>query len=54
MTLHDIARLQAELFYLVVGNIDIIGRRQIVIVASTEEAIAVRHHFENSVRLDKV
>ena len=44
-TLHNISGLESEELYLRLGDVNIIGRRKVVVVRGTEEAVAVGHHL---------
>ena len=54
MTLNDITRFESIFLDDIRGNIDIVGRRKIVIITRTKETIAIWHRFENSVGCDEV
>ena len=49
VTLHNVARFKAVALDLIGCNIDVVGRREVVIVAWTEEAIAIRHDFKDAI-----
>lgn len=49
MTQDGIACLQSETLHLSIGDIDIIGRRKVIIVAGTKEPIAIGHDFEHAI-----
>ena len=52
--LHHVASLQSIAFHEVVGYVDVVGRRKVVVVARTQEAVAVGHNFEYTVGFDEV
>ena len=54
VTLYNIARFKPETLNLVGCNINVIRRRQIVVVARAKEAIAIWHNFENAIGCDNV
>ncbi len=47
-----VAGLETIVAYLLGADIDIVGRREIVVVTAAQEAVAVRHHFEHTFGLD--
>ena len=54
-TLHDVTRLQAPLLNLLRSNVDVIGRRQVVVVAGAQESLtAVLQDFEYTVTCNDV
>ena len=54
MTKDGVASLQAITLYLVVSHIDIVGRRKVIVIARTKEAITVGHNLEHTVGRDDV
>ena len=52
--LQHVASLQAITLDLVGRHVDIIGRRKIVVIAGTQETIAVGHNLEYTVCIDQV
>ena len=48
-TLYYIARFQSIFLHLLCGNIHVVGRRKIVVIARTKETVAVGHNFEHAI-----
>ena len=46
--LHHVAGLESVLLYLLLGYIDVVGASEIVVVARTEETVALGHDFEKA------
>ena len=51
---NNITCLQAIAAYLVIGDINIIGRREVVVITGTEESIAVGHDFQYAISRNKI
>ena len=54
VTLHNVASFKTIALNLVGCNVDVIGRREIVIVAWTEETIAVRHDLKDAISRNNI
>ena len=54
MALDYVACLQSVMLHLGVGNIDIVRRREVIVVAGAQEAVTVLHDFEHAIGSDDV